>query len=621
MRQGSGKRPGRRSKSLAEGAEDAEKEDSARSVGMTEWQGKNLLCYGDNLGFLTDSGLLPNECVDLIYLDPPFNSQQNYNILFKEVSGTPEAAQIKAFEDTWTWDMAANEALTLIHTDQAVPGPLVELMKTFMHFLKPSPMMAYLVQMAIRLVHMHRVLKPTGSLYLHCDPTASHYLKLVLDGIFGPKSFRNEIVWKRTAAHSDSKRWSRVHDVILFFAKGEKFTWNPQYEEHSTEYVSGKYRHRDEDGRCYRLDNITSPHPRPNMMYEWKGFPSPPFGWRFSKETMAKLDAQGRIWYPSDKGKRPQVKRYLEESEGRLITTVWTDISPINSQAQERLGYPTQKPLELLRRIVSASSNPGDVILDPFCGCGTTVDAVETINAEVVNEHIRRGIRAKERGKKPDTRMPPLRRWIGIDVTHLSINLIKHRLTRFSPPPVYDVIGEPTSVAGAEMLARNDRFQFQYWAMGLIGARPWGGVKSKGADQGIDGVRLFMDEVKEGHEVYKKMLVQVKSGKVSSKDIRDLVGTMSRENAELSVFITLAEPTAPMKQEAGSAGMYASPWDGKPYPRVQILTIADLLADPYRPNPRCLMVPGGLSGQHTLPEPPKHKNKSANQSKLFKPEP
>ena len=618
MRQGSGKRPCRRSKSLAEGAEDAEKEDSARSVGMTEWQGKNLLCYGDNLGFLTDSGLLPDECVDLIYLDPPFNSQQNYNILFKEVSGTPEAAQIKAFEDTWTWDMAANEALTRIHTDQAVPGPLVELMKTFMHFLKPSPMMAYLVQMAIRMVHMHRVLKPTGSLYLHCDPTASHYLKLILDGVFGPSCFLSELVWKRTHAHGSAKRFGPVHDIVLLYAKGEGYTWTYPTTRHNEEYVDKHFRNRDSDNRYFQPITLTGSGVRHGDSGKpWRGIDPTKVNRHWAipgkvverlglsgekvQDLLDALDKAGRIYWPKSEGGTPRLKWYTDELDGTAIPDVWADIHPIGAQAAERLGYPTQKPIELLKRIVSASSNPGDVVLDPFCGCGTTIDAVETLNRE-----------------NPGS---PARTWIGIDVTHLSINLIKHRLTRFDPPPVYDVIGEPTSVAGAAALAKQNAYQFQFWALGLIGARPWGGVKRKGADQGIDGVRLFTDEVKEGHHVYKKMLVQVKSGKVSSKDIRDLVGTMSREDAELSVFITLAEPTAPMKQEAGSAGMYASPWDGKPYPRVQILTIADLLADPYRPNPRCLMVPGGLTGQHTLPEPPKHRRKSAPQSKLFKPEP
>jgi hypothetical protein len=260
------------------------------------------------------------------------------------------------------------------------------------------------------------------------------------------------------------------------------------------------------------------------------------------------------------------------------------------------MGYPTQKPLELLKRIISTSSNPGDVVFDPFCGCGTTIDAVETINRE-----------------HPE--LPP-RRWVGIDVTHLSINLIKHRLTRFVPPPVYEVHGEPVSLSGAEALAQQDAYQFQFWALGLIGARPIGERKKKGSDRGIDGVRYFQDEQKAGAWLSKKMLVQVKSGHVKSGDIRDFVGTLAREQAEMGVFLTLEEPSAPMKSEAATAGMYLSPWDQKNYPKVQILTIEELLADPYRPNPRCLSIPGGASSQHTLPEAPKHKGKGSKQMGL-----
>ena len=231
---------------------------------MTEWEGKNLLCYGDNLGFLTDKDLFPDECIDLVYLDPPFNSQQSYNVLFRETSGTPAAAQIKAFEDTWTWDMAANEALTQIHQDSNVPAPLVELMKTFMDFLKPSPMMAYLVQMAIRLVHMHRILKPTGSLYLHCDPTASHYLKMVLDSIFGPKCFVNEVVWRRYGAHNDvgqgSKHFGRVHDTLLFYGKTESRIWNQVFRPLAREYVRKTYtKVEPESDRLFTTTPLTAP--------------------------------------------------------------------------------------------------------------------------------------------------------------------------------------------------------------------------------------------------------------------------------------------------------------------------------------------------------------------------
>jgi len=564
---------------------------------MTEWEGKNLLCFGDNLEFLSDSTLFPNDCIDLIYLDPPFNSQASYNVLFKEASGTPAAAQIKAFEDTWTWDMAANEALTRIHNDPAVPAPLVELMKTFMNFLKASPMMAYLVQMAVRLVHMHRILKSTGSLYLHCDPTASHYLKLILDAIFGPTQFRNEITWQRTNAHNDAGQYGRIHDTLLFYVKSDKYTWNVIFGSYSPEQLK-RYK-KDSDGRLYTGQDLTASRPDSNSgKFEWRGtMPSPSRGWGYTKEQLDKWWAEGRILTKKDGTPRMDgLKVYLDEMPGKPLQSIWTDIPRIPNTSAERLGYPTQKPLELLKRIVSASSNPGDVIMDPFCGCGTTIDAVETINRENPKE-------------QPRT-------WIGIDVTHLSINLIKHRLTRFEPLPEYEVIGEPAGLSGAEALAQQDPFQFQFWALGLIGARPIGGKKKKGADLGIDGVRYFLDEMKAKQPVTKTMLVQVKSGKVGSKDIRDFVGTLTREKAQMGVFITLVEPTGPMKSEAASAGTYTSPWDKKTYPKVQILTIKELLADPYRPNPRCLRVPGGAS-QHTLPEAPKHRGPRTKQGKMF----
>jgi len=563
---------------------------------MGDWQGKNLLCYGDNLAFLTDTGLFPNECIDLIYLDPPFNSQQNYNVLFKEASGTPEAAQINAFEDTWRWDTAANAALTQIHQDPACPASLVELMKTFMNFLKASPMMAYLVQMSIRLVHMHRILKPTGSLYLHCDPTASHYLKLVLDAIFGAANFANEIVWQRTNAHNlRTKHFHKVSDIILFYAKTGDDVWNEQYTVYSQAQLS-RYK-PDSEGRLFTGQDLTMTSSSGRRNFEWRGS-RPPHNreWGASLEQLEKWWAEGKILLKKDGTPRLDgLKVYLDEMSGKPVHTIWVDIPRIGNTSAERLGYPTQKPLALLKRIVLASSNPGDVVLDPFCGCGTTIDAVETLNRE-----------------NPDK---PPRRWIGIDVTHLSVNLIKHRLTRFVPPPEYEVIGEPASVSAAEALAKDDPFQFQFWALGLIGARPAGQSKKKGADQGIDGVRYFLDEQKAGAWVSKRMLVQVKGGHVASKDIRDFVGTLSREGAEMGVFVTMEQPTQPMRSEAATAGMYTSPWGKKAYPKVQILTIDELLADPHRPNPRCLLIPAGVD-QHTLPEPPRHKTARSRQNSL-----
>ncbi|MCB8916942.1 MAG: restriction endonuclease [Ardenticatenaceae bacterium] len=513
---------------------------------MTENK-KNILYYGDNLQILRE--YVADQSIDLIYLDPPFNSKRTYNVLFKDESGKDSEAQITAFDDTWHWDAVAEATYYELITE--APDTVSRMIGALRDFIGTNQMMAYLVMMAVRLVELYRVLKPTGSLYLHCDPTASHYLKIVLDTIFGGENFVNEIVWKRTNVHNDSKSWSKVSDVIFFYAKSKEFTWNPVYAPHSESHLASKYRNREKDGRLYTLSDMTSPNPRPNMMYDWKGHTSPPNGWRYSKETMARLDEEGRIWYPDNKSKRPRLKRYLDEMPGTLLGNVWTDINPINSQAAERLGYPTQKPLALLERIVQASSNEGDIVLDPFCGCGTTVAAAEKLN----------------------------RCWIGIDITHLSIALQKYRLQESFPEAEFEVIGEPKSTDAARFLAEQDRFQFEWWALSLVKARPGqttGPSKTgkKGADKGIDGVINFIDSAK-GQP--KRALVQVKSGKVNSATIRDLRGVIAREQAAIGVLITLESSTQPMRTEAVSAGYYESEAWGKKYPKIQILTIEELL--------------------------------------------
>jgi site-specific DNA-methyltransferase (adenine-specific) len=502
--------------------------------------GPSTLYYGDNLDILRR--YVDDESVDLVYLDPPFNSARNFNVLFAEQDGTRAAAQIRVFEDTWQWDEAAAAAY---HEVVESGGKVSEVLQAFRIFLGDSDMLAYLSMMAPRLVELHRVLKSTGSLYLHCDPTASHYLKLLLDAVFRPDHFISEIIWKRAAPHNDAKRWSPVHDTILYYAKGESPTWNAQHVPHSEEYVSDKYRHKGADGRLYRLDNMTSPNPRPNMTYEWKGFAPPSNGWRYSRETMQRLDSEGRIWYPDSKEKRPQLKRFLDEMKGGVMGSVWNDIAPINSQAAERLGYPTQKPEALLERIISSSSNEGDVVLDPFCGCGTTIAAAQTLK----------------------------RRWIGIDITHLAINLIRTRLLdTYGAGAKFAVIGEPTTVEDAEELAKTDQYQFQWWALGLVGARPV--EQKKGADKGIDGRLYFHEDGGKGKQT-KSAIFSVKAGHVTSSYVRDLVGVLSREKAELGVLISFEEPTRDMRKEAASAGFYESPW-GK-HPRVQLLTVGELL--------------------------------------------
>jgi site-specific DNA-methyltransferase (adenine-specific) len=513
---------------------------------------ENTLFYGDNLFILREHIL--SESVDLIYLDPPFNSSRNYNVLFRDESGSESEAQITAFEDTWHWNLTAEQIYTELLTE--APNPVSTMTEALRGFVGTNQMMAYLIMMTARLIELHRVLKPAGSLYLHCDPTASHYLKIILDTLFGPQNFRNEIVWKRTNVHSDAKHWSPVSDTILFYSKGGKFTWNPPYAPHSEQHIEAKYASTDDDGRHYTLSDMTSPNPRPHMIYEWMGYPSPPNGWRYSTETMARLHAEHRIWYPTQKdgsfdtSKRPRLKRYLDEMPGTLLSSIWTDIPPINSQAAERLGYPTQKPLTLLERIIEASSNPGDIVLDPFCGCGTAIAAAQKLD----------------------------RKWIGIDITHLSIALQKYRLEAMFPGITFKVIGEPKDIGAARQLAQEDRYQFQWWALSLIRARPLGGQEGsregkKGSDKGIDGVIAFVDDAS---NKARRVLVQVKSGHVKSGDIRDLVGTIQREQAAIGVFLMLEEPSRDMVTEALKSGFYHSPGWNKDYPRVQILTIEEL---------------------------------------------
>ncbi len=528
----------------------------------------NTLYFGNNLEILRR--YIPDESVDLIYLDPPFNSKATYNVLFHERDGTDSAAQITAFDDFWIWDKQAEETFRELVTSG--PRSVAELVEALQQFLGRNDMMAYLTMMAVRLVELHRVLKPTGSLYLHCDPTASHYLKQVLDGVFGVGCFRNEIVWQRVAPKGHAyTRFASAHDVILAYGKGDHVTWNASFQAYRQEYTDSHYaRVEPETGRRYQLDNCLNPNPdRPNLTYEWRGITRV---WRWTRERMQRLDEEGRLVYT--KSGMPRYKRYLDEMPGTPVTDVWTDIPPINSQAQERLGYPTQKPEALLERIILASSNEGDLVLDPFCGCGTAVAAAEKWH----------------------------RRWIGIDITHLAITLIKHRLlTAFehdlSP---YSVVGEPQDLASAEALFREDPFQFQYWALGLVGARPAGEPK-RGADKGIDGVLPFFDD---DSGKSKRVILQVKGGHVSAPVVQQLAGTLGPNKGEIGALITLQAPTKPMREEAFAAGYYEPPGLQAPVPRLQILTIEGLLNGTER-----LECPGGAAAAAFKRAPRQHKQK------------
>ncbi len=547
----------------------------------------NALFYGDNLEVLRR--YFPDACVDLIYLDPPFNSRRDYNLLFKEQSGEPAQAQIKAFTDTWQW--SERNYAEFVET---CPNPqLVSMVQGFVNTLGRNELTAYLVMMGARLVELHRVLKPTGSLYLHCDPTASHYLKVMLDVVFGPKNFRNEIVWKRTSAHSGAKRWGPIHDILLFYTKSDAYTWNPVYESLNPEYVERFYRFEDERGR-YTLSDLTGAGTTSGDSGQpWKGVDPTKVGRHWAvpqqlveeivgkeraqqmtvQEKLDALEAAGYIVWPA-KGKVPRYKRYLDRSPGNPIQDVITDIQPLSAHAKERLGYPTQKPLALLERIIQASSREGEVVLDPFCGCGTAIVAAHKLG----------------------------RQWFGIDITHLAIALIKYRLADMfdlKEGRDYRVVGEPTTVADARALAQQDRDEFQKWAISLVPrARPF--QQKKGADTGIDGILYFTDDSKDP----KRVLIQVKSGHVSVKDIRDFRGVLEREGATLGFFITLEPPTKPMLHEAEAAGFYTTPLGNRRIPRLQIRTIEQLLSGDEFLLPLTAFLKGVAQAERLTPDPP-----------------
>ena len=506
----------------------------------------NKLYFGDNLPIMREH--IPDESVDLIYLDPPFNSNATYNVLFREHDSSESAAQIQAFDDTWHWSTDAEWEYQQVVTQG--PRKLADMLQAMRAFLGQNDMMAYLTMMAPRMVELHRVLKPTGSIYLHCDPTASHYLKLLMDAVFGNANFRGEITWRRTNSKGLAfKGYPRNADILLYYTKTESYVYNRPFLPHSPDYVDEFYRHTEpETGRRYRLSDLTNPNRnRPNLTYEWNGHLRV---WRWTKERMQEAHDNGIIHYSSS-GLASQ-KRYLDEMQGNPVDNIWDDIRPVQAQSAERLGYPTQKPERLLERIISASSNEGDVVLDPFCGCGTAVAVAERLK----------------------------RKWIGIDVTHLAISLMKSRLRDSFGDDLseYEVVGSPADAESARALSleggNTGRYQFEYWALGLVEARPARDMK-KGADAGIDGYINFFDD---NSGKAKSVIVQVKSGRVGSSVVRDLRGVMERENAEMSVLITLERPTKPMNDEAASAGFYTpEAYPDRQFPRVQIATVEDIL--------------------------------------------
>ena len=547
----------------------------------------NQLYFGDNLGVMREH--LADASVDLIYLDPPFNSDAAYNVLFRERSGDASAAQITAFDDTWRWNRDSEYAYREVIT--AGPPQVGELLAALRAFLGQNDMMAYLTMMSQRMIELRRVLKDTGSIYLHCDPTASHYLKLLMDSVFGPDNFRSEIIWRRTSAHNRTTRqYGPIHDTILFYSKTGDFTFHPGTRPYNNDYIEGQFRYHDERGR-YRTSVLTGPGQRSGESGQaWQDYNPTASGrhWAIPRSlrpylpdagagmsSHQQLDAlyeQGLIVLPQRAGGQPMYKQYV--GEGVPYQDIWAyqpntrgvlydsnenideDVKYLGNE-KERLGYPTQKPAGLLERIVVTSSNEGDVVLDPFCGCGTAMAAAERLN----------------------------RRWIGIDITHLAISIIRRRMADAfgSELQPYDVIGLPQDVASARALAQQDRYQFEWWALGIADARP-ARDRRKGADGGVDGYIDFFDD---NSGKPKRIVVQVKSGGVNRGMIAALKGDLEREKAELGLFITLDEPTAPMLQEALASGFYEPKcFPGHRYPRLQILTIAQLLAGQPAEYPR-----------------------------------
>lgn len=522
----------------------------------------NTLYYGDNLDILRRK--VRDETVDLCYIDPPFNSKRNYFQIYNNI-GKDDAAQAQAFIDTWTWNELAISGYGEIITNHEgrYTRQTIELLKGLKAVLGEGALLGYLVSMAQRVNEIQRVLKSTGSFYLHCDPTASHYLKLVLDSVFCARDgdYVNEIVWKRSDAHNDAKQgaqhFGRIHDVLFFYKKRMTSTFNSLYDPLPQSTADKWYRHIEpETGRRYNKADMTGPGgaAKGNPLYEWKGVKR---YWRYSLERMEQLEKEGRIVY--SKSGMPYQKRYLDESKGVSVQDWWDDIQMLRGihGAGERLGYPTQKPEALLERIIQASSNEGDTVLDAYCGCGTTVAVAQRLR----------------------------RQWIGIDITYQSIAVIIKRLEdSFGAETVaaIQLDGIPRDIESARALAhkKDDRVrkEFEKWALLTYSKNRATINEKKGADKGIDGTAYFVT----GSDTTERVIFQAKSGKVQRNDIATLNSDRQRENATLAIFITLEEPTKPMKEEALAAGVYHYQLLNRNYPQIQIVTIKEMIEEGRR---------------------------------------
>lgn len=498
----------------------------------------NRLYFGDNLHVLRKH--LPSSSVDLIYLDPPFSPNAAYNLIHRSAQGETDESQRKAFKDTWDWEGDAPLAMDEVRRADL---DVFRIMQAFQASLGTSRRMAHLAMMSLRLLELRRVLKSTGSLYLHCDPRSSHYLKILLDAVLGPDCFRSELIWKRTSAHRGARRWGPVHDVLLFYTASNTYTWNKVIEPHGAGYIERFFDMTDAQGRRWKRADLTVAGTRKGETGKvWRGVDVTARGrhWAFPPTELDRLDREGKVHWPEKADGTPRLKQYPADAPGVPAQDVIIDIKPLHSMARERLGYPTQKPVALLERIIRASSNPGDVILDPFCGCGTTIHAAESLQ----------------------------RTWIGIDVAYAAIKVIEERLTAALPAARYKVDGIPSAEPEARALARIDPRLFQESAISRLGGTPRG----KGSDRGIDGEFAFPT----GRGQYGRGVISVKAGQnVNPGMIRDLAGVVQREGADLGIFVCVNAPTREMRIEAQRSDLIDLA--GARRHRLQIVTVRDLI--------------------------------------------
>ena len=532
----------------------------------------NTLYYGDNLEIMRNH--MQSESVDLIYLDPPFNSSRDYNILFKQAKKDTVQAQMTAFTDTWTWHKSIHDDFFLDHNN----AKLFDLMDALFKILGKSDMMAYLLMMAPRLLEMHRILKSTGSLYLHCDPVASHYLKILLDVVFGAQNFRSEIIWRRTNSHNNlTRQYGPIHDSILFFAKSIKSKFHLGVRPYNKQYIESRFKHEDINGR-FQLNYLTGPGIRNGESgKEWRSFNPTNVGrhWAIPKSlrefldndilnkgsiaTLEYLYKKDLIVFPQKDGGQPMYKQYI--GKGVLYQDIWAyqpntqgilyqskecideDVKYLESET-EKLEYPTQKPVGLLERIIITSADKDSIIFDPFCGCGTAIIASEKLR----------------------------NKWIGIDITFLAIDVMIDRLQKdfnLKRGKDYQIIGEPKDVYSAQKLFEESHKQFEMWAVGLANGLP---QEKKGADAGIDGVAYFQD----AKQAQQRAIIQVKGGNLTLSSVRDFAHVIKRENAAMGFFICLQTPTKKMLQEADELGFY-SLHSGRQFAKLQVRTIKELI--------------------------------------------